>query len=69
MKNAPKFPPDFLSLYSVGQEKSAKFPPNFPPNFPAKNLTNELLQERRENHLALFEKDSETPTATWSRTK
>ena len=55
-KNAPKLSPNFLSLCSVGQKKiPGKFPPNFPlnfPNFPAKNqkkITNELLQERREN--------------------
>ena len=32
--------PKCLSLYSVGQKKSAKFPPNYPPNFPAKNQKN-----------------------------
>ena len=51
-KNVPKFSPNFLSLYSVGQKNPAKFPPNFPPNLPAKNkikkFTDELLQERSE---------------------
>ena len=35
------------------RKNPTKFPPNFPPNFPAKNqknITDELLQERRENH-------------------
>ena len=52
MKNAPKFPPKFLSLYFVGPKKSAKFPPNFPRNFPPKKqnkVTDELPEGRREN--------------------
>ena len=34
------------------RKNPAKFPPNFPPNFPPKNqkkITDELLQEHREN--------------------
>ena len=56
-KNAPKISPKLLSLCSVGSENPAKFPQNFPlkfPNFPPKNqkkITDELLQERRENTL------------------
>ena len=57
-KNAPKFSLKCLSLCSVGQKKiPGKFPLNFPlnlPNFPAKNqkkITDELLQEHRENFL------------------
>ena len=53
-KNAPKFCPKCLSLYFVGQKNPAKFPQYFPPNFSAKKtkITDELLQERRENRLS-----------------
>ena len=49
--------PEILSLYSVGQEKSSKIPAKFPTKFPkfpcgkSKKITNELLQEHRENIL------------------
>ena len=33
-KNAPKFPPTFLSLYSVGQKRSRKIPAKIPTKFP-----------------------------------
>ena len=33
-KNAPKFPPKFLSLYSEGQKKSHKIPAKLPTKFP-----------------------------------
>ena len=42
-KNAPKFSPKLLSLYSVGQKNPPKFPPNFPPNFPPKILKYSLM--------------------------
>ena len=32
-KNAPKFPPKFLSLYSVGQKNSRQIPAKFPTKF------------------------------------
>ena len=45
-KNAPKFSPNFLSLYFVGQKKSRKIPGKFPAKFPSpksKKITDELL--------------------------
>ena len=33
-KNAPKFPPKFLSLHSVGQKKSRNIPAKIPTKFP-----------------------------------
>ena len=56
-ENAPKFPPKCLSHYFVGQKNPAKFPPNFPTKFPPKNqkeITDELLQERREKKMCLL---------------
>ena len=51
------FPEIFEPLFCGSEKIPGKFPPNFPqnfPNFPAKNqkkFTDELLQERRENHV------------------
>ena len=53
-KNAPKFSPNILSLYFVGQKKSRKIPGKFPAKFPpqkSKKFTNELLQDRQENEI------------------
>ena len=53
------FPENFEPLFCGSEKIPGKFPPNFPlnfPNFPAKNqkkVTDELLQERRENILFL----------------
>ena len=40
----------------MGQKNPTKFPPNFPANFPPQNqkkFTDELLQERQENTVAV----------------
>ena len=49
-KNAPKFSPNILSLYSMGQKKIRKIPAKFPCE-ESKKITDELLQGRRENKL------------------
>ena len=51
-ENAPKFSPNFLSLYFVGQKNPQNPPAKLPAKFPsqkAKKITDELLQERSEN--------------------
>ena len=48
------FPRFCLSLYFVGRKHPVKSPPNFLQNFPpqkSKNITDELLQERRETKM------------------
>ena len=47
-KNALKFSPKLLSLYSVGKKKSHKIPAKFPCE-KYKNFTDELLQDRENN--------------------
>ena len=51
-KNAPEFSPKVLSLYFVGPKESRKIPATFPAKFPSqkyKKITDELLQDCREN--------------------
>ena len=54
-KNVPKLSLNFLSLGFVGLNKSRKIPAKFPAEFPSpkiqKKVTDELLQERRENNV------------------
>ena len=60
-KNVPKFSPNFLSLCSVGQKNPRKIPSKVPTKlskFPcekSKKITDELLQERRENKRVFLE--------------